>query len=257
MFNKFLASIGIGSAQLDTVLERTRYAPGDEVRGAVRLKGGSVEQRIETIAIAVMTEYLKESNDNKYYQRGEVARYHVSAPFTLQAGEQREVPFAFALPGDTPLTIGRTPVWIRTELDIRGAVDPDDNDRIDVVPTAGMNTVFQALEAAGFRLRKADCEYTHHRAGRLPFIQEFEYMPSGRFRGRLDEVEIAFLNQDASGIELLLQIDRRARGLSSLFAEALDMDESFVRVRLSAAELSAGPNAIAGTLSGIIERYAH
>nr|WP_255570278.1 sporulation protein [Cohnella sp. CFH 77786] len=253
---KFLASIGIGSAKLDTLLERAVYSPGDEVRGEVRLKGGNVEQRIETISLSVMTQYLRESGDNKYYENAEIARYEISSPFTLQAGESREVPFAFPLPADTPITVGKTPVWIGTELDIRGALDPNDNDRIEVRPTPGMNTVLQAAELAGFRFRNAECEYTRL-GGRLPFLQEFEYVPAGRFRGRLDEIEIAFVRQDANGIELLVQIDRRARGLSSLFAEALDMDESFVRVRLSAAELAAGPNAVAGKLAGIIEHYSH
>ncbi|WNQ08973.1 sporulation protein [Paenibacillus aurantius] len=256
MFNKFLAKIGIGSAEIDTVLEQTHYTPGDEVRGEIRLRGGSVEQQIETIALSVMTEYIKESNDNKYHQRAEIARIHVTPPFLLQAGEGREIPFSFRLPARTPLTLGRTPVWIRTELEIQGAVDPSDNDRIEVYPSAEMRTVLDGVEEAGFRFRKAECEYTAHLGGGLPFLQEFEFTPTGRFRGRLDEVEIMFVGQDEGGIDLLLQIDRRARGLSSLFAEAFDMDESFVRLRLSSGELAGGPHAVAGTLSGIIERYA-
>lgn len=255
MFNKFLARIGIGAAQIDTLLEKARYAPGDEVRGTVRIKGGSVQQQIETISIAVMTEYLRESNDNKFYQRAEVARYRISAPFTLQAGESRELPFSFVLPDNTPLTIGRTPVWVRTELEVSGGVDPNDNDRIEVVPTAVMNTVFQAIEILGFRLRKVDCEYAPRVGGRLPFVQEFEYAPSGRYRGRLDELELVFVSQDPNKLELLLQIDRRARGLSSLFAEAMNMDESFVRVRLTSGQLASGPNAVAEALAGIIQQY--
>ena len=124
MFNRFLASIGIGSANIDTLLEKAQYSPGEEVRGIVRIRGGSVEQRIETISLSVMTEYIKESDDNKYRQHGEVARFHVSSPFTVQAGENRDVPFSFILPYQTPVTIGRAPVWIKTELDVRGGVDP-------------------------------------------------------------------------------------------------------------------------------------
>jgi sporulation-control protein len=254
VFNRFLASIGIGSATIDTVLEKAQYSPGEEVRGAVRIRGGNVEQQIETISLSVMTEYIKEMNDSKMRMHGEVARYRVSDPFKLNAGENREVPFSFMLPHATPLTIGRAPVWVKTELDIRGAVDPGDNDRINVLPTPQMNTVLQALDLMGFRLRKAECEYARKMGGRVPFVQEFEFVPTAQFRGQLDELEVIFYSSDRE-LELMLQIDRRARGLASLFAEAMDMDESFVRVRLTNEELAAGPNAIAHQLADIISRY--
>ncbi|MBB3112682.1 sporulation-control protein [Paenibacillus phyllosphaerae] len=255
MFNRFLASIGIGAATIDTLLEKTRYMPGEEVRGVVKIKGGNVEQNIDTIEIAVMTEYVKESNDHKHNVSAALARYHVSSPFTLRAGEHKEVPFSFDLPLETPLSVGRTPVWVRTELAIRGAVDPGDNDRIEVAATPQMATVLEAVELCGFRLYKADCEYASRIGGRFPFVQEFEFKPTGSFRGRLDELEVIFYNR-GSELEIVLQIDRRARGLASLFAEAMDMDESFVRLRFTNGELAAGPHAIARQLENVIARYA-
>ncbi|WP_202915191.1 sporulation protein [Paenibacillus paridis] len=254
MFNRFLASIGIGSAKIDTLLEKARYSPGEEVRGVVKIQGGSVEQKIETIQLSVMTEYIRESNDNKIKQHGEVGRYQVSAPFTLQSGESREVPFSFRLPHQTPLTIGRAPVWVKTELDVRGGIDPGDNDRIDVIPTAAMNTVLEALGVIGFRLRKAECEYSSRLGGKMPFIQELEFVPTTQFRAQLDELEVMFYPSDHE-LELVLQIDRRARGLSSFFAEAMNMDESFVRTRFTNDQLAAGPQVIARQLTDIISRY--
>jgi sporulation-control protein len=255
MFNRFLASIGIGSATIDTLLEKPRYMPGEEVRGVVKIRGGNVEQRIETIQLSVMTEYIRESNDHKYTQHGEVGRFHVCPPFTLNAGENREVPFSFQLPHQTPLTIGRAPVWVKTELDVRGGVDPGDNDRIEVIPSPAMNTVLEALSLLGFRLRKAECEYSARLGGRMPFIQELEFVPTTQFRGQLDELEVMFYPSDRE-LELVLQIDRRARGLSSFFAEAMDMDESFVRTRFTNEQLTAGPDALAHQLADIISRYA-
>ncbi|WP_138754901.1 sporulation protein [Paenibacillus sinopodophylli] len=255
MFNRFLASIGIGSAKIDTLLEKPRYSPGEEVRGIVKIQGGNVEQRIETIQLSVMTQYIRESNDNKIKQNGEVGRYHVSAPFTLKPNEQREVSFSFQLPHQTPLTIGHVPVWVKTELDVRGGVDPGDNDRIEVSPTAPMNTVLEALNLLGFHLRKAECEYSSKLGGKMPFIQELEFVPTTQFRGQLDELEVMFYPSDHE-LELVLQIDRRARGLSSFFAEAMNMDETFVRTRFTHVQLAAGPNDIARQLSDILARYA-
>lgn len=89
----------------------------------------------------------------------------------------------------------------------------------------------------------------------MPFIQELEFVPTTQFRGQLDELEVMFYPTDRE-LELVLQIDRRARGLSSFFAEAMDMDESFVRTRFTNDQLAAGPNAIAHQLSDTISRFA-
>lgn len=254
MFNRFLASIGIGAATIDTLLDHDRLMPGEDVSGIVRIRGGNVRQSIDTISLAVMTEYLREMNDSKVRQTCEIARVHVSDPFSLDAGEQLEIPFSFSLPLQTPLTLGRTPVWIKTELEVRSGIDPGDHDRIEVVPTPQMDTVLHALDLLGFRLVKVDCEHVRSGWGRLPFVQEFEFKPAAHFRGKLDELELIF-NPAAGGLELLLQIDRRARGLGSLFAEALDMDESYVRCHFSDGQLAAGPEALSRELGGIISRY--
>ncbi|GFN31562.1 sporulation protein [Paenibacillus xylaniclasticus] len=256
MFNRFLASIGIGNAKIDTVLEKSRYAPGEEVRGVVRMQGGNVDQQVETIELFVMTEYIRETDDHKHRHRAELGRYHVTRPFTLQANERQEVPFSFLLPHETPLTIGRAPVWIKTELEVRNAVDPSDNDRIEVIPTQGQHTVLEAISRLGFRLREAECQYASRLGGRLPFVQEFEFVPTGgQFRGRLDELELTFFNRGHE-LELLVQVDRKARGLGGWLAEALDMDETFVRVTFTNGQLAQGPDAIAHQLADIIARYS-
>ncbi|WP_274361827.1 sporulation protein [Paenibacillus thermotolerans] len=256
-FNRMLASIGIGAAQVDTLLDKQRYAIGEEVRGIVKLRGGNVDQHINTIYISVMTQYAKEIDDRKVYNTGEVGRFLVTDPFTLAAGEVKEIPFSFLLPSGTPLSVGRTPIWLKTGLDISSSVDPTDDDRIEVSPSAEMRTVLDAVSELGFQLRKADCEYAP-RLGYGAFAQELEYYPvSGPFRGKLDELEVIFVpNRSGGPLEVLLQIDRRVRGLASLFSEAMDLDESFVRVRLDAALLSGGARAVAGELESVIRRYA-
>ncbi|MNR46493.1 Sporulation-control protein spo0M [compost metagenome] len=88
----------------------------------------------------------------------------------------------------------------------------------------------------------------------MPFVQEFEFVPTSQFRGQLDELEILFF-PDEDGVDLLLQIDRKARGLAGLFAEATGTDESFVRVRFERHELDATTTDIAGTLADLIRDY--
>lgn len=254
MFNRLFASIGIGSAKIDTLLEKNRYMPGEIVKGIVKVKGGNVEQRIETITLSVMTEYIRETNDHKVKNHSEIVRYRVSDPFSLSADELREVPFLFQLPYKTPVTVGQTPVWVKTGLDISGGVDSGDNDRIEIGLTPGMETIFNAMKVLGFMFRKAECEYASRLGGNLPFVQEFEFVPTTQFRGHLDEVEVMFFPAE-NELEIVLQIDRKARGFSSMFAEAMNLDESFIRVRFTNQQLSAGYNAVAKQLSDIISRH--
>jgi sporulation-control protein len=93
-----------------------------------------------------------------------------------------------------------------------------------------------AVQGIGFSLFKVDCEYTHKFGGRFPFVQEFEFRPTGEFRGRLDELE-AYLRPSGQGIEVIFQIDKRAGAFSEFFGT----DESHASVQLSEADLQ-NPN---------------
>lgn len=253
MFNKILASIGMGSARVDTKLERDSYIPGDRVSGVVEVTGGSVKQDIEEIYISLHTSYIQESNDKKFSKVATIERIRINEPFTIAENEHKEIPFSFELPLDTPLTYGRTKVWIATGLDIKNALDPKDEDYIKVNPTPLIHTAFLALTDLGFKLRSAECEQASYKfKRRVPYIQEFEFIPtSGPFRGKLDELEFTFFQTTQDEAEVLLEIDRRARGLSGLFAEALEMDETKVRITLNKRDSN-----MKQTLSQVIAKYA-
>lgn len=238
-FKKALASFGVGNAQVDTVLDNSTFRAGDTLTGRVEVKGGDVAQNIDAISLLLYTTYTKELNDSKFEDEVVLERLQVSQPFTINAKEYKEIPFSLTLPYETPITMGKTRVWVHTGLDIAMAIDPTDKDFISVEPSILVTEVLNAVQALGFRLREVACEAAPARyRNRYPFVQEFEFVPtSGHFRGRLDELEVMFLSQSAHSVELLLQIDRKVRGLSSLFAEALDMDESFVRLSVSSQDI--------------------
>lgn len=53
------------------------------------------------------------------------------------------------------------------------------------------------------------------------------------YRGRLDELEIVFLSQTEQSADILMQVDRRARGLGSFLSEAFETDESYIRLSIT------------------------
>jgi sporulation-control protein len=253
LFNKALASIGIGSAQVDTKLEADKVTPGGEIRGVVHIKGGNTEQRVDEIYLGLNTSYLKESNDRKFNVPVVIDRFRLNEPFSIGPGETKDIPFSFVLPLDVPISIGRTKIWVTTALDIKNAVDPSDKDYLQVIPDRLMDSVLNVVEDLGFRLREADCEQAPYRLRkRLPFIQEFEFVPvMGSFRGRLDELELVFFPVSDNETEVFMQVDRRARGLGGFLSEALEMDESNIRFSVTTSDLPG----LRQKLDSIINRY--
>lgn len=254
LFNKFFASVGIGAAKVDTKLYQTDFKPGDEVKGVTVIKGGNVEQNVDEIYLSLMTTYIKESDDNEYNQQAVIDKFRITEPFTISAGEEKEIPFSFTLPLDTPATMGKTKVWIHTGLDIKNAIDPNDQDFIRVAPLDIVSGILRAAESLGFRLREVECEAApYHLTKRLPFFQEFEFVPTGgSFRGRLDEIELNFFPQSRDTVEVIMQVDRRARGLKGLLSESLGMDESLIRFTVSSNDL---PN-LSEKLLSLLKRYS-
>ncbi|MCM3122054.1 sporulation protein [Mesobacillus sp. AQ2] len=252
-FNKVFASVGIGAAKVDTKLEKDRVMPGEEIRGIVEIRGGSVEQNIDDIYLSLHTTYIKESDERKYTATAQIDRFRLTQSFLIKENETKEIPFTFRLPLEIPLTMGRTKVWVTTGLDIKNAVDPGDKDYLTVVPNPLMQGIFNAVSNLGFRLREAECEQApRHLRRNLPFVQEFEFVAaSGPFRGRLDELELVLYPNSENEAEVLMQVDRRARGIGGFLSEAMGMDETYVRMNIHVSDLPS----IQQKLQDTIARY--
>lgn len=253
MFKKLLASVGIGAAQVDTRLFKESLIPGEIVQGEVHIVGGDIAQEIDEIYMYVITHYEREANDSKVKEECVLLKHRLSERFSLQPKEQKAIPFAFQLPYETPLTMGRQPVYLRTGLDIKNAIDPGDSDFIEVLPHPLMSKVIDAVKQLGFQLFKVDCEYNRYLGRNYPFVQEFEFRPTGSYRSRLEEMElIFFLKQDE--LEILLELDKRARGFLGAWEEAFNLDERYARFRLTAADEQRSTADIASLIGSLIDR---
>lgn len=253
MFNKMLSSIGIGNTKLDTQLDKDIYTAGETVTGKILVTGGKVEQEVDQIYLSVNTKYLKERDDKRFHVNVIMEKFKIAESFTIQPGDSKEIPFSFILSPQTPLTIRDKNVWIDTGLDIKKAVDPGDIDYIQVNPSKLVNAVLKAVDSLGFKLIEVESKEVHRSFGKLPFVQEFEFKPrSGQYKGLLDEIELIFIPSEDQ-VEILMQIDRKARGLSGLFAEAMDQDESYVRVTVTSSDSST----VQETIQEILNQHIH
>lgn len=234
MLNKFLASFGIGAAKVDARLSESRAYPGGELQGEVHIEGGNAEQSISQIYMYLYTEYYKEANDSKTKHKEILASYRVADSLLIKPGEKKALPFQLRVPYHSPMSFGRQNVYLSTGLDIDMAVDPKDTDVVTVLPDPLVAQLLAEVESMGFRHSHGSgtCEYKKHIHRMVPFVQEFEFKPTGQFRSELDEIELIF-DVHPEGVDVLMQVDKRAASLRGIFEEMLDLDEHYVRFSIN------------------------
>lgn len=210
---KVLSSIGIGAATVDTVFPRTELVPGETVTADVELYGGESTQEIEDIYFQLKTRFADGDGGERT-----VTEFTLGEAVTLEPGDERTVPVDVTVPLWTPLTEGGTSVWLETGLEIDWAVDPTDEDRIEVVPGDHTGALFDAVEELGFVLRYAELVETPYLDDR-PFAQEFDFRPTDdRFAAGLDELEVTVMPR-ADDLRVFVEFDQEDE-----IADEYDMD---------------------------------
>lgn len=222
MFKKFLASIGIGKATVDTILLDDRLTPGQDFRIEVVIKGGDVEQHINGIELAVMASAKAEveiEDDEVEVDKSLILQHWVQElDMVIQPGETLSEQFTLTLHPELPTTsIGgrNTRVWLQTGLDIKSGVDGSDKDVLVIEPTATQKAVLLAIENQGFSLFKADIEVGqvsgHNFHSSLPCYQEYEFKPDSTSFFGVKELEVTFVDTgEETGV--LLELDRAFTG---------------------------------------------
>lgn len=216
MFKKLLASVGVGAAQVETVLQNPDVHPGGAVQGTIHLEGGQVPQDINGISVALVARVEVEAGDHEVATNMVAHQKPVTGAFQLAAGQRHDIPFALEVPWEMPVSaIAGTPlrgmaVGVSTQLDIAGAVDKGDLDPIQVHPLPSQKRLLDAFVNLGFRFRRADLEQGRVRgtSQALPFYQEIEFAPGGDWARRINELEVTFVTGPQQ-IEVVLEIDKR------------------------------------------------
>ncbi|MBB5235253.1 sporulation protein [Deinococcus budaensis] len=232
---RMMVAAGVGGARVDAQVHNPAVRVGEVLPGVVVVQGGSLEQRIERLNLGLATRYKADDHSVTHTL---FTRPVVSA-FSIGAGERREFPFQLPIPQGTPLTLPGTAVWLVTDADIAGAADPGDTDPLQILPSPEMEAVIGAAQRLGFRLAGSEVESRHGRV-----VQELSFRPpAGQYR--LTELEM-MLFPATGGLDVVLEVDRRATGLASLLTAEF---EQRGRWFVPAALLAAGPDAVARELA--------
>jgi len=239
----FLRRLGIGGAEIDAVLHSARAEPGGLLSGTLHIRGGEAGQTASRAVLELVARVLRKAGDSEVPADEVIARAELAGPIAL--GQTHALPFRIELPAHTPVTSlgGRNFVWLRSGLDVPWAVDPSDQDQLEVLPNTAQANVIEAMHDLGFRLYRVDIEPRSSWFGRK-WVQEFEFRPASRGRLRYDEVEIVFEAQHGAQLEVLMQLDRSARGLGGLLMEMTGTDESWVRGTIDASTTASAAAAL-------------
>ncbi len=171
-----LSRFGIGSATIDLIPDETTVQPGGEVEAHLELEGGSADQTVDDVEIALVTRFQAQRERDSYPTQHVLWETEFKEGFTVEAEFDRslDVP-PIAVPSFTPLTMGDSEVWVQTGLDIEWAVDPSDEDQLDVKPGPRLQGVLDAMEELGFTLQSVTNEESDLPTAPVPFVQRFTY----------------------------------------------------------------------------------
>ncbi|MDT3442096.1 MULTISPECIES: sporulation protein [unclassified Pseudofrankia] len=217
---RFMSRLGVGAAEVETVLDHDQTRPGAVVTGTTTVTGGKVDQRIEKILVALEATVEIERDDSTYYEQVAFGTQQIGGNLVIAPGQQIGGRFELPVPWQTPITdvggwhLKGMKIGVRTTLSIPGALDPGDLDPVSVHPLPVQEAVLAALGDLGFHFHSADVEKGHVGGSSLPFYQEIELKPSGEYGRRIKELEVTFLVDD-HGMDVVLEADRRGGLLRS------------------------------------------
>lgn len=241
----FLSRFGVGGPTVDLRLDHPNTQPGGTLTGHLHLKGGSDAAEVTGVAVMLEAVVEVEHGDEEWRENVVFAKQPLFGAFTLNAGQEISAPVQLTVPWEAPITalggwnLRGMQVGTRTQVDIRGAVDPTDRDPVAIHPLPSQDAVLRALASLGWQFRSADLEKGRLPDSSLPFYQELEFVPS--HRGSISELEVTFITRP-DAMKVVLEANRRGGFLSAggdayasvVLPHASAVDEGRLRNELAA-----------------------
>ncbi|WP_309090670.1 sporulation protein [Domibacillus sp.] len=127
MLRKYMSLLGIGSAQIDLVLPKQTYRPGEQIEAYFLIQGGTIEQRINRIDCDLMLENHADETSKTIESRT------ILSSRTIAAEELNKVPFTFRLPEVLPVPGRDESYRFKTKLTFDQGTESVDQDWIKIV----------------------------------------------------------------------------------------------------------------------------
>ncbi|MBS4190294.1 sporulation protein [Bacillus sp. FJAT-49705] len=127
ILRKYMALLGIGSAQIDLILEKETYRPGELVKGYFLIKGGTILQELKRIDCDLVI--IDEAEENEKI----VDSVTILTTKSIQSEAINKIPFTFHLPNSAQVSTGTLSYRFKTRLAFKKGVESYDQDAIRIL----------------------------------------------------------------------------------------------------------------------------
>ncbi|MFC5591421.1 sporulation protein [Sporosarcina soli] len=127
ILRKYMSLLGIGSAQINLILQKKMYKLGDSVHGYFSIKGGSIEQQIKRIDCDLVL------NDQTVHVEKVIDSTTILTSIRIQPEELYKVPFTFQLPASGPVSTEEVSYHFKTRLTFDKGVGSRNQDIIQII----------------------------------------------------------------------------------------------------------------------------
>lgn len=221
LFKTLLASLGIGSARIDLVLDRDEVIMGEKVTGQLYVYGGNVKQEIEGLSVDLR---LKSHHAKTAQEMEEtVCTIEVTdEEFTLRPGVEMKFPFSFVCPYTLPISSINTKYYFMSNLEIDNGIDAKDRDFIKIKPAGPIEQFLEGMYELGMELKWEGLSGEEDE-----YLQMFQFRPTDWLKGQADEI-IFWYDTVKSKKELrgFFEFDGQFAGKGGDLADFLNLDES-------------------------------
>ncbi|ELK44680.1 sporulation protein [Halobacillus sp. ACCC02827] len=128
MIAKLLNLVGVGSPNVDLVLSKTNFHPGDTVTGAFHFRGGISTQTVKRLECDLMK---KEPGENPVWIQAVTT---ILMARTMESGTREEYPFSFEIPDNIDCSNPALTYELKTRLVFTNDKKTSDTDMIHIIP---------------------------------------------------------------------------------------------------------------------------
>ncbi|WP_141433251.1 sporulation protein [Bacillus sp. 03113] len=127
LLRKYMCQLGIGSAKVDLIIEKSGYISGDIVKGEILIQGGTIEQKMNRIECDLVV-----SNQLEKTEKTIVTTKTILSAKEIQSDEKTKFTFECHLPEDLAPSSKVISYHFKTTLFFEKGVESLDFDPIQI-----------------------------------------------------------------------------------------------------------------------------
>ncbi|MDQ0860965.1 sporulation protein [Bacillus sp. V2I10] len=126
ILRKYMSILGIGSAQIDLILPKEEFQPGECINGYFLIRGGVIEQQLKRIDCDLVMADLSSRTEKV------IETANILTSKQIESDEQNRIDFIFRLPKDLAASTEERSYYFNTRLVFDEGVISKDQDFITI-----------------------------------------------------------------------------------------------------------------------------